>query len=319
MSQSVLLPPFLSNDPMEGDPPCSWSDFLEPKLRCFPRPDDAKLPHLECLGNGIEGLVAKLQFDDGGQVFALKIFFDSEPIDQSSMEARVKTIWSLEREARTVAILEKVCAGLRQSSPLPINVLAHKRSPDDAIEYLPSLLKGDGIESSTRCPGIRESRAAEIAYLNRSAAIPGWDRKDYRDHRGSLEFHREAGHFALVYEYIPAAKTEMDPVKRQLDFFSQIGFGRCQPMNPCNWQGPGFLIDFGDYNTPIDEWFSKINYRAHREDPEAIVDPTAYDRRMDELWEAEKERNGGKGDLLTDDDGQKISHTWMPPKQSPGN
>jgi hypothetical protein len=31
------LPPFLTNEPMEGDPQCQWEHFLSPQLRRFPR------------------------------------------------------------------------------------------------------------------------------------------------------------------------------------------------------------------------------------------------------------------------------------------
>lgn len=58
-------------------------------------------------------------------------------------------------------------------------------------------------------------------------------------------------YFAIVYEYIPETPLELDAVQAQLDFFYRIGFESCQGSNIKNWQGPGILLDFGDYEAPV--------------------------------------------------------------------
>jgi len=58
-------------------------------------------------------------------------------------------------------------------------------------------------------------------------------------------------YFAIVYEYIPETPLELDAVQAQMDFFYRIGFESCQGSNIKNWQGPGILLDFGDYEAPV--------------------------------------------------------------------
>jgi hypothetical protein len=55
---------FPSSEPMQGDPPCSWADFLSPKLcRC---PYDVQtLVWQEYLRNGAEGCVLTIKLGDG--------------------------------------------------------------------------------------------------------------------------------------------------------------------------------------------------------------------------------------------------------------
>lgn len=71
-ANKTQLPPFLSFSPMQGDPPCSWSDFLSPQLRRFPLVY-TKIHMTTFLGHGIEGCVARVNFDDANSGFALKI------------------------------------------------------------------------------------------------------------------------------------------------------------------------------------------------------------------------------------------------------
>ncbi len=61
----------------------------------------------------------------------------------------------------------------------------------------------------------------------------------------------ERDYFAIVYEYIPETPLELHAVQAQMDFFHSIGFESCQGSNIKNWQGPGVLLDFGDYEAPV--------------------------------------------------------------------
>jgi hypothetical protein len=65
-------PPFLSPDPMHGDPPCHWTDFLSPKLRRFPS-STQEIHWEKHLGHGGEGIVEAVQFGNGGNLLALKL------------------------------------------------------------------------------------------------------------------------------------------------------------------------------------------------------------------------------------------------------
>jgi hypothetical protein len=68
------IPPFLSNEPMVGDPPCRWADFLSPKLRRFPH-DLETLSWQRYLGHGVEGCVSTIRLGDKPDLgaFALKM------------------------------------------------------------------------------------------------------------------------------------------------------------------------------------------------------------------------------------------------------
>lgn len=68
----MQLPPFLSDAPMQGNPPCDWDNFLSPQLRRFPR-NYTKIRLRKTLGHGIEGCVARVMFHDDDSSFALKI------------------------------------------------------------------------------------------------------------------------------------------------------------------------------------------------------------------------------------------------------
>ncbi|KAL2021181.1 hypothetical protein VTK56DRAFT_7487 [Thermocarpiscus australiensis] len=230
------LPPFLSPAPMEGDPPCSWSDFISPQLRRFPLVY-SKIRLRNRLGHGIEGCVGRVKFDDGDASFALKIFFESVP-DEDQW-------WPLEREARNVAVLEKVQAGLRQSSPTPIYVPAKRTSRLDCLrclyafsvdgrrarpfDALPAQQRAEISDSFTRirkCFGWTRVRGADFLAMNDIIEI---DYRAWEKGEGSASYlEPDQEYFAIVYEYIPPAELELDAVQRQLDFFHHIGFQPCQ-------------------------------------------------------------------------------------------
>jgi Tat protein secretion system quality control protein TatD with DNase activity len=116
------------------------------------------------------------------------------------------------------------------------------------------------------------------------------DRRAEEKGEGSASYiQQNKQYFAIVYEYVPEAKLELDAVQRQLDFFHHIGFHPCQVMRKENWQGPGILLDFGDYNSPVDPWFAALN--AYRPQPtaEIVIDPEAVEARGVELWNKQEE------------------------------
>ncbi|KAK4132711.1 hypothetical protein BT67DRAFT_342763, partial [Trichocladium antarcticum] len=227
----MVLPPFLTSSTMRGDPPCSWSDFLSPQLRRF-RLRYTTIKTTSFLGHGVEGCVACVKFDDGEPEFALKIFFDSAAPGETHPQW-----WPLEREARTIAVLEKVQAGIRQSSPKPVHVPAKRTTRLDCLrclyafstdgllsrpfDQLPAEQKFAMSGSPTRlreCYGWTRVRGADFVALNDSIEVN--EDVNFSDGEVSaslLEADRE--YFALVYEYIPKARLELDAVQRQLDFF----------------------------------------------------------------------------------------------------
>jgi hypothetical protein len=93
---------------------------------------------------------------------------------------------------------------------------------------------------------------------------------------------RSREYFAIAYEYIPDTKLERDAVQRQLDFFYRIGFHPCQAVKEENWQGPGILLDFGDYNAPVDPWFKALSSYHPCRSAEILVDRAAVEARAEE-------------------------------------
>lgn len=72
----MKLPPFFLRDPMEGDPPCHWANFLSPHLRRFPRSEE-KIHWQKHLGHGGEGIVEAVTFGNDSERFALKLVRES--------------------------------------------------------------------------------------------------------------------------------------------------------------------------------------------------------------------------------------------------
>jgi hypothetical protein len=64
--------PSLSPDPMQGDPPCHWANFLSPKLRRFPG-STQQIQWKKHLGHGGEGIVEAVRFGNSGDLLALKM------------------------------------------------------------------------------------------------------------------------------------------------------------------------------------------------------------------------------------------------------
>ncbi|KAK4139077.1 uncharacterized protein C8A04DRAFT_41003 [Dichotomopilus funicola] len=253
---------------MQGDPPCDWADFLSPQLRRFPRAYN-KVTMRNRLGHGIEGCVARVKFDDDESSFALKIVYGDRP----------NSWWPLEREARNVAVLEKIQAGIHQSSPEPIHVPAKRTTRLDCLrclyafsadgrrsrdfDALPDDSKVAVSESDTRlrkCFGWIRVQGADFMRMNSIIKIDEYARRKGEGSASYLE--SGAQYYAIVYEY------------SQLDFFYRIGFHPCQGLHKVNWQGPGILLDFGDYNSPVDPWFeARCAYHKHTT-AEYIIDRT---------------------------------------------
>lgn len=61
--------PFLDEQPMVGDPNCSWANFCQPKLRACQLPRGIRW--VAQLGYGLDGIVWKVNID--GRTYALKV------------------------------------------------------------------------------------------------------------------------------------------------------------------------------------------------------------------------------------------------------
>jgi hypothetical protein len=187
-------------------------------------------------------------------------------------------MWSLENEALTTAVLEKISTGLRASQS-PIHVPMQRKTRLDALasQYACSLegrqarpydqlpahdrVSLSQLFESTRlrkCFGWIEFRGKDLMRQNRRINFGG-----FYPEKGDLTplgFEADKQYFGIVYEFIPAATREASAMQRQIDFFYYAGFDTCQLANEDNWQGPGIKLDFGDFVTAIDPMLDGESY-----------------------------------------------------------
>ena len=203
-------------------------------------------------------------------------------------------------------MLDKVQAGIRRSSLRPIYVPAKRTTRLDCLrclyafsadglasrpfDSLPAGQKVAVADSSTRirkCLGWVRLLGADFVSLNNTIEIDEYAESKGEGSASYIQADRE--YFGIVYEYIPSAKLERDAVQRQLDFFHHIGFESCQGAKEQNWQGPGILLDFGDYNAPVDQWFEGKSAYHPCDSADVLVD---WDRVREEArkeWERQQE------------------------------
>lgn len=201
-----------------------------------------------------------------------------------------------------MAVLEKVQAGLRRSSPDPIHVPAKRTTRLDCLRCLfafsvegcqsrdfdglasdEKVAIGDSLTKIRKCYGWTRVQGARFMALNDIIEVDGYAAEKGEGSASYLEPDQE--YFAIVYEYIPETKLEFDAVQAQLDFFHHIGFHHCQGHNERNWQGPGILLDFGDYNSPVDQWF--LGRSAYYPCPaaEIVIDRAKVEARVTEEFD----------------------------------
>jgi hypothetical protein len=151
-------------------------------------------------------------------------------------------------------------------------------------------------ESFTRirkCFGWTRVRGKDFRALNKDMEIDY-----YAAEPGVTESYLEADqeYFAIVYEYIPPAKLELDAVQRQLDFFHHIGLHPCQDACERNWQGPGILLDFGDYDVPVDKWFPGRSAYHRTMSARVVVNLKRLEEEVKKEWDRLHElRHSGVG------------------------
>jgi hypothetical protein len=147
------------------------------------------------------------------------------------------------------------------------------------FDTLPAEQRTEVCASQTRirrCFGWTVVRGEDVACLNRYISI---DSRALRKGEATASyFDRGRQYIGIVYEYVPKAALEQEAVRRQLDFFHWTGFQRCQAVKQANWQGPGMLLDFGDYNSPVDPWFHGASCCFPPAPAAKIVDPAAFHR-----------------------------------------
>jgi hypothetical protein len=159
--------------------------------------------------------------------------------------------------------------------------------PFDELPAEQKVAISDSFTRIRKCYGWTRVRGADFHALNDVITV-----NEYAEAKGegSASFiYSDQEYFALVYEYIPSAKLELDAVQRQLDFFYHIGFHPCQDAMGRNWQGPGILLDFGDYNSPVDQWYEGRGACDLCLSAEVLVDRKRVEERLCKEWDKKAE------------------------------
>jgi len=212
---------------------------------------------MKWLGAGIEGGVWKVHFDDGKRVYALKLFWNS-----FGSRRHLVYHWPIMREARSVALLEKVLWALEHNSDSFI-VNEYPKSKSEMLQNLQQF--SEDYQNKNQTQTFEEPvEMSSGASINRCY---GWMRirKDQlpQDFGITLKyakpyFYKNTDYYyALVYEYVsPARDQEIDLsiTETNLQFFRRAGF--TIPRKWDNWL-QGRLVDFGDLTSPL-EYFEKV-------------------------------------------------------------
>ncbi|OIW22697.1 hypothetical protein CONLIGDRAFT_587014 [Coniochaeta ligniaria NRRL 30616] len=262
--------PFVSQEPNVGDPPLGWENFLHPKLRRFPGSSEFELELY--LGGGVDGFVFKAKVDEQHTV-AVKIFYHDrqpEPVDGVSF------YWPLERESINGALLLMIHASLQRaaSTGRPIYLLPGPQTKKEAIRNLWAF-SNEGHEQCEPPPQYFQPFTPDVQ-INRCL---GWTELGGRSIIRALNRARvlkdmdsDKTYLAIVYEFVPKEKLQVDTILSQLDFFYATGFHHV-PFNPSNWLGKGVLVDFSDIIWPFAhpyEWNERQYAKGHKLDHASV-------------------------------------------------
>ncbi|SPQ26260.1 bce21ee6-5e8b-4ec3-aefc-9edd551823b1 [Thermothielavioides terrestris] len=234
--------PFRDDAPMVGPPKTTAADFEMPRLRRCPFDQDSMVFEAR-LGGGLDGYVWKVRF--GAQEphqgpFALKVFWDAEPVD-------FPTYYAPQRECQNAALLQMMQTAVEQANAAgrPILVNAKPTTRDDAVANLaafsdearlkqqPSPADGSSVtppglcQISTmprmkKCYGWLTIHGSAFRELHRSVRPPlvHVDRKIKRHLAPDQEY------IAILYEYVEEGENDPDTMQKAMDFFWLAGFSR---------------------------------------------------------------------------------------------
>jgi len=116
--------PFVTSEPLEGSPDCSWTRFREPLLRAYPHPQD-EFVWEEKLGSGVDGIVWKVRV--GETFFAIKVFWDN--VAPSGI-----SYWAVQRECLNAALLQMIEHAVDSDGPIYL-----KPDPTSRVGEMPSI------------------------------------------------------------------------------------------------------------------------------------------------------------------------------------
>ncbi|CAG9984896.1 unnamed protein product [Clonostachys byssicola] len=244
--------PFRDDEPLIGDPDCSWKSVQKHMLRACP----FKLEDMifeERLGDGIDGVVFKVSID--GTPYALKV--GSAPTMPSKKNAGT-------------ALLQMIGASIAQSEG-PIYLKPEIESRKDALyntqafcneaRQKPRFNKLPGAVPITSFPRFRKrfgwlkansTRLFEDGRMGPPCARVGRDRRAMT---------KDGEYYAILYEYISPGEqhVDMEGLQAQMDLLYLVGFDICD-LKPENWIR-GILIDMAALESP---WEMHWSHRAHK-------------------------------------------------------
>ncbi|KAK0629941.1 hypothetical protein B0T17DRAFT_506453 [Bombardia bombarda] len=251
---------FLSDEPMKGDAPYQWVNFMRPKLRRFPSESLASLKWKSKVGYGIDGVVLKAKLGDGSLV-AVKIFNSPERPEPINGCPRY---WAFKRECQNSALLDMIKTSLKQAALNDRHIYLHPcpRTYKEALRNLkafsaeaaleptppPNFKPADFDARPNDCLGWTEFSAQEVRTLLQRLKA---DAPDMEPDRSS--------YFAIVYSFVPEGTLDDAVIQAQYDFFYLVGFTFAQ-FKEDNWRGSGILVDFSDLTSPLTTWWDRLVY-----------------------------------------------------------
>ncbi|KAK0753558.1 hypothetical protein B0T18DRAFT_310115, partial [Schizothecium vesticola] len=249
-------PFFLSEGILKAPLSHCWQSFKYPVLRrCRFEPETINWRAM--VGYGSEGCVFRVRFGSEGP-FAVKIFWHSVPHPTPGGKG---PSWPLRDECKTAAVLEKMRWAVADE---PITIRRDPSTPAEALRNVWAFSaegrahQKNKEERNKREGGEGEASGGEMS-MSSFPDIPkchGWMKfklgeipSPYRTYQRCTDPVDLAlqDRYAIVYDYVPSGKMDVEIAQAQLDFFYRTGFAQ-MPYRESNWRR-GRLVDFGDLLT----------------------------------------------------------------------
>jgi len=172
--------------------------------------------------------------------------------------------WSLRDECRTAAILEQMRWAIANE---PVTIRRDPAKPADARRNVWAFSAEGRVyqknkEERNKAEGGEGQASDEYMTVSSLPDVPkchGWIKFNLGEIPWRYQTHQRCtdpvdlamqDRYAIVYDYVPAGKVEMETAQAQLDFFYRTGFAQ-MPYRESNWRR-GRLVDFGDLLPVLD-------------------------------------------------------------------
>ncbi|KAI0387109.1 hypothetical protein F5Y04DRAFT_76962 [Hypomontagnella monticulosa] len=254
----LLHVPFLSEQLMSEPLSCTAADFKTPRLRkCVFDLNSIDWRHSRRIGTGWDGCSWKIRIRGHDRLYALKLFWDTEP-GSCSPYTSSSGYHAPQRESQNNAILQQIQAAIEnvEGPPIMINPNPKRRSHALKNTYMFSQEgRQAGLPNAkfepmiiSKMPRMRQCYGwVKISRSTLNTWPPHARPQPWVDDRLRRFISSNGDHIAIIYEYIKETEDGNDPaaVKEVTDFLWRVGFGYSPASLARNWKN-GVLIDLSD-------------------------------------------------------------------------